>query len=114
MHHHSEDAETRFSWHCGLIIGLDDLKDIFQPKWIYDSIIPWFYNILNCNCERNSGSQNVHPINWGSIRVTRQKCTTQPDWKCDGSLQRIANRSRSGMFVSPNEKLQTTEHNGVC
>lgn len=48
-------------------------------------------NIPNCNWERNSGSQNVKHMNQNVIRVTKQKFTTQPDGKHDGSLEPLAN-----------------------
>lgn len=71
-------------------------------------------NIPNCNWGRNSGSQDVNYMNRNAIGVTRPKFTTQPDGKRDGSLEPFANGSRTGLFVSTNEKSQTTEHNWVC
>lgn len=71
-------------------------------------------NIPSCNWERNSGSQNVKYMNQNVIRVTKQKFTTQPDGKHDGSLELLANWSRTGLFVSTIEKLQATERNRVC
>lgn len=71
-------------------------------------------NIPNCNWERNPGSQNVNYMNQNVIGAARQKFTTQPDGMRDGSLEPLANWSRTGLFVSTNEKLQTTEHHSVC
>lgn len=79
-----------------------------SEKEVNENIVP------NRNWERNSGSQNVNYMNRNPTRVTRQKFTTQPDGKHDGSLEPLANWSRTGLFVSTNEKLQTTEHNRAC
>lgn len=70
-------------------------------------------NIPNCNWARISGSQNMDSMKRNAIGATRQKFTSQSDGKRDGSLEPRANWSRTGPFVSTNEKLQTTKYNRV-
>jgi len=47
-------------------------------------------NIPNCNWEWNPGSLNVNYMNRNVISTSRQKFTTQPDGKRDGSLEPLA------------------------
>lgn len=48
-------------------------------------------DIPNCNWERISGSQKINYMKRNAIGATRQKFTSQPDGKCDGSLEPRAN-----------------------
>ena len=47
-----------------LTLGLDDLKGPFQPKWFYDSMILWFYEISQpcwtlLSATQSSSTQNL-------------------------------------------------------